>query len=736
MPLAKVIAERPDVFNHNVEVVPRLYPVARRGSRWQRSLRVLRNALEMGEGEVVTKSGLMVGLGETHDEMVEAFGDLREAGVSILTVGQYLRPTERHLPVVRYWEPEEFTALERAAYDLGFEHIAAGPLVRSSYHADEHVAQDTPGHRARSPPARRCSRCATTSRRRGRRSSRTCSSRPTSSSTSSGRRAASRPATGATRTTCASCRTGRRSRTSSRIRATQRAMIATRQCGAPTTRRTYATPFTAMFMHGGLLHLGGNMLFLWIFGNNVEDSMGPVKFVIFYVLGGLAATGAARRPPTPSSQIPTLGASGAIAAVLGGYLLLFPRARVVTVIFIVFFFTILELPALLVLGLWFLQQALFGYFDLTGRARAASRTSPTSAASSSACSRSASSRAANASSARPPFARSLMPYRCMAAGAARRLRAGCSCAVAGALVRARDARSPEPAPAGAEAPPGPLLDSETAPLAGGGTAPSPLAVRLDDPRDSVQIRFKRPPRSALLFDLDTGRVLWRRDPTRVLPIASLTKMMTALVVAERDAARARRCASPTRRCATSGSGVGMFPRGRWIGVNTMLHGLLLPSGNDAAIALAQRAAGGSVNALRALHEREGATSSGSSARGSRRRAGSSTAATTRARATSRRSRAPCCASRGWRGSCAAARPCCRSRSRAGGCTSTTTTRCCAWAIRGTTGLKTGYTDAAGRCLVATARRGPIKLGVVLLHSPDPGKQAMQLLDRGFRASSA
>jgi lipoic acid synthetase len=145
MPLAKVLAERPDVFNHNVEVVPRLYPVARRGSRWQRSLRVLENARELGEGEVVTKSGLMVGLGETHDEMVEAFADLRAAGVSILTVGQYLRPTERHLPVVRYWEPEEFAALEQAAYALGFEHIAAGPLVRSSYHADEHVKQDRPG---------------------------------------------------------------------------------------------------------------------------------------------------------------------------------------------------------------------------------------------------------------------------------------------------------------------------------------------------------------------------------------------------------------------------------------------------------------------------------------------------------------------------------------------------------------------------------------------------------------
>jgi lipoyl synthase len=145
MPLARVIAERPDVFNHNVEVVPRLYPVARRGSRWERSLRVLENARELGEGEVTTKSGLMVGLGETHDEMVEAFSDLRDAGVSILTVGQYLRPTERHLPVVRYWHPDEFKALEVAAYELGFEHIAAGPLVRSSYHADEHVKQDKPG---------------------------------------------------------------------------------------------------------------------------------------------------------------------------------------------------------------------------------------------------------------------------------------------------------------------------------------------------------------------------------------------------------------------------------------------------------------------------------------------------------------------------------------------------------------------------------------------------------------
>ena len=145
MPLAKVVTERPDVFNHNVEVVPRLYPVARRGSQFLRSCRVLRNAKEMGEGEVVTKSGLMVGLGETHEEMVEAFGLLREHGVQVLTVGQYLRPTERHLPVVRYWHPDEFDALQRAAYDLGFDHVAAGPLVRSSYHADEHVPQSEAG---------------------------------------------------------------------------------------------------------------------------------------------------------------------------------------------------------------------------------------------------------------------------------------------------------------------------------------------------------------------------------------------------------------------------------------------------------------------------------------------------------------------------------------------------------------------------------------------------------------
>ena len=145
MPLARVIAERPDVFNHNVETVPRLYGVARRGSRFARSARVLRLAKEMGGPGVVTKSGLMVGLGETFEEMVETFGLLREAQVQVLTVGQYLRPTADHLPVVRYWHPEEFEALERAAYGLGFESVAAGPLVRSSYHADQNLPEGRRG---------------------------------------------------------------------------------------------------------------------------------------------------------------------------------------------------------------------------------------------------------------------------------------------------------------------------------------------------------------------------------------------------------------------------------------------------------------------------------------------------------------------------------------------------------------------------------------------------------------
>ncbi len=121
----------------------------------------------------------------------------------------------------------------------------------------------------------------------------------------------------------------------------------------------YVTVFSSMFMHGSLLHLAGNMLFLWIFGNNIEDSMGRPRFAAFYLLGGLAAV-IAQTLIGPDSTAPTVGASGAIAAVLGGYAVLYPRARVLTVLFIIIFFTIVRLPALLVLGLWILIQVAYG----------------------------------------------------------------------------------------------------------------------------------------------------------------------------------------------------------------------------------------------------------------------------------------------------------------------------------------------------------------------------------------
>ena len=117
------------------------------------------------------------------------------------------------------------------------------------------------------------------------------------------------------------------------------------------------TLFTSMFMHGGWLHIIFNMLFLWIFGNNIEDSMGGVRFILFYLIGGLAAIGA-QVAVSPDAQVPTVGASGAIAAVLGGYMLLYPRAQVLTIIFLFFFFTFVEIPAMIMLGIWLFLQFL------------------------------------------------------------------------------------------------------------------------------------------------------------------------------------------------------------------------------------------------------------------------------------------------------------------------------------------------------------------------------------------
>jgi membrane associated rhomboid family serine protease len=119
----------------------------------------------------------------------------------------------------------------------------------------------------------------------------------------------------------------------------------------------WVTALTSMFMHGGILHIGFNMLFLWIFGNNIEDSMGRPRFLLFYVLAGLVAL-LAQALLNGDSTVPTIGASGAIAGVLGGYILLHPRARVLTLIFIVFFVTLIEIPAIVMLGIWFALQLL------------------------------------------------------------------------------------------------------------------------------------------------------------------------------------------------------------------------------------------------------------------------------------------------------------------------------------------------------------------------------------------
>ena len=140
--LAAVLAAKPDVLNHNTETVPRLYQRVRPKARYKRSLELLRRARELAH-DIPTKSGLMVGLGETEAELLAVMQDLVAAGVSILTLGQYLRPTPKHLPVVRYYEPAEFAALAHAGREMGFRHVEAGPLVRSSYHAERQLAHVT-----------------------------------------------------------------------------------------------------------------------------------------------------------------------------------------------------------------------------------------------------------------------------------------------------------------------------------------------------------------------------------------------------------------------------------------------------------------------------------------------------------------------------------------------------------------------------------------------------------------
>ena len=136
--LDAVLAARPEILNHNVETVPRLYPRVRPQARYERSLEVLRRTKERAP-ELVCKSGIMVGLGETRDEVVATMRDIAAQGTDILTVGQYLRPSPMHLPIERYWTPSEFDQLRDAGMTMGFRHVEAGPLVRSSYHAERHV---------------------------------------------------------------------------------------------------------------------------------------------------------------------------------------------------------------------------------------------------------------------------------------------------------------------------------------------------------------------------------------------------------------------------------------------------------------------------------------------------------------------------------------------------------------------------------------------------------------------
>lgn len=140
--LELVMKARPHIFNHNLETVERLTPLVRSRAKYHRSLSVLKKAKEMAGGKVATKSGIMLGLGEKPEEIEQAMDDLRAADVTVLTLGQYLRPTPMHLPVVEYVKPEKFDQWKEVALSKGFRHVASGPLVRSSYHAADFHPED------------------------------------------------------------------------------------------------------------------------------------------------------------------------------------------------------------------------------------------------------------------------------------------------------------------------------------------------------------------------------------------------------------------------------------------------------------------------------------------------------------------------------------------------------------------------------------------------------------------
>lgn len=259
--------------------------------------------------------------------------------------------------------------------------------------------------------------------------------------------------------------------------------------------------------------------------------------------------------------------------------------------------------------------------------------------------------------------------------------------------------------------------------------PSPLAVKLDDVRDPVVLRFKHPPRAGLLFDLDTGQVLWRKDPLRRLPIASVTKTMTAILVARRIPEGSMVKVTNEAR-AEPGSRIGVLPKKRRVGVGALLNGLLLVSGNDAAVALAQRISG-SVPAFVALMNRTAqemhlsctsfASPDGLDDRGTS--CPQDLAALARAALDE-----PRVAAIVRRPSAVLPFPIKGGKLYLYGHNPLIKA-----GYKGAIGIKTGFTDRAGRCLLGAAERHGRRLGVVLLHSPDPGTQGRQLLDRGFRA---
>jgi D-alanyl-D-alanine carboxypeptidase len=261
--------------------------------------------------------------------------------------------------------------------------------------------------------------------------------------------------------------------------------------------------------------------------------------------------------------------------------------------------------------------------------------------------------------------------------------------------------------------------------------PMPAAIGDDGPRDPVTVPFKKPPRAGLLVNADTGQVLWRRKPDRARPIASLTKMMTALVAAE--ALRPDDTAKITPAVLHyTGSGVGMLPRGKRVKVEPLLWGLMLPSGNDAARALAFRTAGSISGMVRRMNTKavemglrctrfagvEGLSPGNRSCPVDLVALGKAVLNTPRLARIVRRRRAilpfPV---KGGKLYLYNHNPLLRTR------------------YRGTLGVKTGYTSEAGRCLVAAVRRRGVTLVAVLLGSPDPGRQARALLDRGFRATT-